>query len=62
MAWAWALNSLFSVGGTIGALILGSAFGFRWVAAIAALSYAGAAMVGRTLEVGPRSSREADGG
>ena len=48
VAWAWALNSLLSVAGSIGALILGSAFGFAWVAAIAALSYAGAAILGRS--------------
>jgi spermidine synthase len=49
VAWAWALNGLLSVGGSIAALILGSSVGFLAAAALAALAYGGAAWAGRQL-------------
>lgn len=39
VAWAWALNSLLSVGGSIAALILGSSLGFSGTALVAGASY-----------------------
>jgi spermidine synthase len=49
VAWAWALNGLFSVGGSIAALILGSSIGFVGTAVCASLGYAAAAWAGRHL-------------
>ena len=40
--WAWGVNGFFTVIGTVGALILGMAFGFKAVLVIAALCYLGA--------------------
>ncbi|MEL6544230.1 MAG: hypothetical protein AAFQ82_06360 [Myxococcota bacterium] len=40
VAWAWALNSLLSVGGSIAALILGSSLGFAGTALVAGAVYA----------------------
>ncbi len=39
VAWAWALNSLLSVGGSIAALILGSSLGFSGTALVAGATY-----------------------
>jgi hypothetical protein len=39
VAWAWALNSLCSVGGSILALVLGSSIGFAAAALLAAVAY-----------------------
>ena len=40
--WAWGVNGFFTVIGTVGALMLGMAFGFKAVLVIAALFYLGA--------------------
>ncbi|MEM6733471.1 MAG: hypothetical protein AAF658_18070, partial [Myxococcota bacterium] len=48
VAWAWALNSLLSVGGSIGALILGSSLGFSGTALVAAAVYGAAAAASAT--------------
>lgn len=40
--WAWAINSFFTVVGSVGAMILGMALGFTSVLSIAALCYAAA--------------------
>jgi MFS family permease len=37
--WAWGVNGFFTVIGTVGALILGMAFGFKAVLVVAAISY-----------------------
>jgi hypothetical protein len=39
VAWAFVVNSLFTVWGSIGALMLASAFGFRVALVVAALGY-----------------------
>jgi len=49
VAWAWALNGLLSVGGSIAALVLGSSIGFTAAALVAALAYGGAWWTGRRL-------------
>jgi spermidine synthase len=49
VAWAWALGSLLSVGGSIAALIIGSSIGFTLTALVSAAVYGGAAAVGRRL-------------
>jgi hypothetical protein len=58
IAWAWSLNSLLSVTGSISALILGSSIGFSRTALLAAAVYACAAAVGPSLaRVGESESR-----
>lgn len=49
VAWAWALNSLMSVGGSIAALVVGSSIGFAATAMMSALVYGGAAWAGRRI-------------
>lgn len=43
VGWAWAANSMLTVGGSVATLILGSALGFTATASIAALIYTGGA-------------------
>lgn len=50
VAWAWAVNSLLSVGGSIAALIVGSTIGFGLTALLSAAVYCAAAAVGRRLD------------
>ncbi|OGQ90852.1 MAG: hypothetical protein A2289_06580 [Deltaproteobacteria bacterium RIFOXYA12_FULL_58_15] len=49
VAWAWALNGLLAVGGSIAALVLGSSIGFAAAACLAAAIYGVAALSGRGL-------------
>ncbi len=49
VAWAWALNSLLSVGGSIAALVIGSSVGFAATALLSAAIYAGAAWAGKRI-------------
>lgn len=53
VAWAWAVNSLLSVGGSIGALVLGSALGFTGAGVTAAAAYGLAALADRSLDLSP---------
>ncbi|MBI3179820.1 MAG: hypothetical protein HYZ27_09170 [Deltaproteobacteria bacterium] len=49
VAWAWALNALASVAGSLGALVLASSVGFAWTAGACAAAYLGSAALGRRL-------------
>ena len=49
-AWAWAINAVFTVTGSIATVILSMNFGFRFVFAVAVAAYALAALVAGALE------------
>ena len=61
IAWAWALNSLFGVAGSIAALIISSAVGLTGATLLASITYAVAWLVLRPAAVAPDARNAPNG-